>query len=119
VEHKNIPLDAYEEGAVIEGLNRLRSEQLSQGECADFVSGVMLKIIQTPSRRPGLGTSREPADAVFGNDARLRPAPARLSPATSLTHQAGVGEEGQRGGADARRKAGEAGRSLLRRDEAR
>jgi hypothetical protein len=50
-EHKLVPLDAYEEGAVIEGLNKIRTEKLEKGECPEFVSDLMLKVIRTPSRK--------------------------------------------------------------------
>ena len=50
-ELKNINLDAYEEGAVIEGLNKLRTEKLEKGECPEFVSDLMLKVIRTPSKK--------------------------------------------------------------------
>ena len=47
-EQKTVNLDAYEEGAVIEGLNRIRKEKLQKGECPEFVSDLMLKVIRTP-----------------------------------------------------------------------
>lgn len=47
---KTIRFDAYEEGAVIEGLNKIRTEQLEKGECDEFVSDLMLKIIQSPPK---------------------------------------------------------------------
>lgn len=50
-EQKMIPLDAYEEGAVVEGLNKIRTEQLERGETADFVSDLMLKILQAPQKK--------------------------------------------------------------------
>ena len=50
-EHKTVSLDAREESAVIEGLNRIRTEKLGKDECAEFVSGLMLKIIRSPSRK--------------------------------------------------------------------
>jgi hypothetical protein len=50
-EKKVIGFDAYEEGAVIEGLNKIRTEQLEKDECAEFVSDLMLKIIQAPTRK--------------------------------------------------------------------
>ena len=50
-EQKKVTLDAYEEGAVIEGLNKIRTEKLDKGECAEFVSDLLLKIIRTPSRK--------------------------------------------------------------------
>ena len=50
-EQKKIHLDPYEEGTVIEGLNKIRSEKLEKGECAEFVSDLMLKVIRTPFRK--------------------------------------------------------------------
>jgi len=50
-DRKTICLDHYEEGAVIEGLNIMRKAQLEKDECADFVSELMLKVIQTPTRK--------------------------------------------------------------------
>jgi hypothetical protein len=50
-ERKTIGFDVYEEGAVIEGLNKIRTEKLQKNECADYVSGLMLKIIQSPSKK--------------------------------------------------------------------
>ena len=50
-EGKNVRLDAYEEGAVIKGLNALRTEQLEKEGSAEFLSDLMLKIIQTPIRK--------------------------------------------------------------------
>ena len=50
-EKKVIPIDAYEEGAVIEGLNKIRTEQLERGETGEFVSDLMLKILQTPPKK--------------------------------------------------------------------
>lgn len=46
-----IKLDTYEEGAVIKGLNKIRTEQLEKQESADFVSDLLLKIIQSPKRK--------------------------------------------------------------------
>ena len=50
-ERKSVNLDAYEEGAIIKGLNKLRTEQLNKEECPEFVSDLMLKIIQTPMKK--------------------------------------------------------------------
>ena len=50
-EQKLIPLDAYEEGAVIEGLNKIRTEQLEKEGAADFVSDLMLKILHAPPKK--------------------------------------------------------------------
>jgi len=51
VEQKTLNLDVYEEGAVIEGLNRIRTEKLGNNECTDFVNKLLLKIIHTPSKK--------------------------------------------------------------------
>ena len=51
IEQKTIGFDVYEEGAVIEGLNKIRTEKLEKDECADFVNDLLLKIIQTPSKK--------------------------------------------------------------------
>ena len=48
---KKVRFDIYEEGAVIEGLNKLRSEKLRKEECADFINELMLKIIRTPPKK--------------------------------------------------------------------
>jgi hypothetical protein len=48
---KNINLDAYEEGAVIEGLNKIRTEHLEKDGAADFVSDLMLKILHAPTKK--------------------------------------------------------------------
>jgi hypothetical protein len=50
-EQKTVSLDAYEEGAVIEGLNKIRTEQLEKDGTADFVSDLMLKILNAPSKK--------------------------------------------------------------------
>jgi hypothetical protein len=50
-EQKLIGLDEYEEGAVIEGLNRLRTEQIERDEPADFVSDLILKVIHAPQKK--------------------------------------------------------------------
>ena len=50
-ERKLVPLNAYEEGAVIEGLNKIRTEQLEKDGASDFVSDLMLKIIQAPTKK--------------------------------------------------------------------
>ena len=50
-EQKTISLDVYEEGAVIEALNKIRTEQLENQKPADFVSDLMLKIIQAPAKK--------------------------------------------------------------------
>ena len=50
-EQKTISLDVYEEGAVIEALNKIRTEYLENQKSADFVSDLMLKIIQAPAKK--------------------------------------------------------------------
>lgn len=50
-EQKVIELDSYEEGAIIEGLNRIRTQQLSSNGTADFVSDLMLRIMKTPQKK--------------------------------------------------------------------
>lgn len=50
-EQKTISLDVYEEGAVIEALNKIRTEQLENQKPANFVSDLMLKIIQAPAKK--------------------------------------------------------------------
>ena len=50
-EQKTVTLDAYEEGAVIEGLNKIRTEQLEKEGAADFVSDLMLKIMHTSPKK--------------------------------------------------------------------
>ena len=50
-EQKNVRLDTYEESAVIEGLNKIRTEKLEKGECPEFVNDLMLKVIRTPTRK--------------------------------------------------------------------
>ncbi len=50
-EQKTIRLDVYEEGAVIEALNKVRTEHLENQKPADFVSDLMLKIIQAPAKK--------------------------------------------------------------------
>jgi hypothetical protein len=48
---KIMRLDAYEEGAVIEGLNKIRTEKIANEECPEFVSDLMLKIIRSPTKK--------------------------------------------------------------------
>jgi hypothetical protein len=50
-EQKLVGLDEYEEGAVIEGLNRLRTERLERDEPVGFVSDLMLKILHAPQKK--------------------------------------------------------------------
>ena len=94
-ERKIIPIDAQEEDAVIEGLNKVRTERLEQDKDATVVSDLMLRILRTrPKRGKEKGSPRSLAGTSWG-------------------------EEAQRSGADTRDKAGGAERSLRRRDEAR
>jgi hypothetical protein len=53
-ELKTVKLDAREEGAVIEGLNRIRTEKLAKKGDADYVSDLMLKILRTRARKERL-----------------------------------------------------------------
>jgi hypothetical protein len=46
-----IELDRYESGAVITGLNELRSKGLAENEPTDFVDQLILKIIHAPQRK--------------------------------------------------------------------
>ena len=48
---KTIGFDVYEEGAIIEGLNKIRTEKIQKDECADYVSQLMLKIIRTQPKK--------------------------------------------------------------------
>ncbi len=50
-EQKMIPLDAYEEGAVISGLNEIRNRELENDKPTDFLDDLMLKILRTPPRK--------------------------------------------------------------------
>ena len=50
-EQKTVNLDVYEEGAVIEALNKMRTDQLNKEESAEFVSDLMLKILNAPTKR--------------------------------------------------------------------
>jgi hypothetical protein len=78
LDQKVITLDAYEEGAVIEGLNKLRNDQLARGEDADFTGDVMLKIIETPVRKVKMGYMRSPAGVPAGVERqRYGPDPCR------------------------------------------
>ena len=56
---KTIRFDPYEEGAVIEGLNKVRTEKIENNECTDFVSGLMLKIIRSPGKQRKAGVRDE------------------------------------------------------------
>ena len=50
-EKKIIGIDVYEEGAIIEGLNKIRTEKLQNDECADYVNQLLLKIIRAPTKK--------------------------------------------------------------------
>jgi len=50
-EKRIISLDPYEEGAVIQGLNMIRTEQIESDNCPEFVSDLMLKIMQAPTKK--------------------------------------------------------------------
>jgi hypothetical protein len=50
-EQKTINLDAYEEGAVISGLNELRNKEIAESESTDFVDGLILKVIHAPMKK--------------------------------------------------------------------
>jgi hypothetical protein len=46
-----LELDAYEEGAIISGLNELRSKEIAERESTDFVDDLMLKVLHAPRRK--------------------------------------------------------------------
>jgi hypothetical protein len=46
-----LELDAYEEGAVISGLNELRNKGIAERESTDFVDDLMLKVLHAPRRK--------------------------------------------------------------------
>jgi hypothetical protein len=46
-----LELDAYEEGAVISGLNELRSKGIAERESTDFVDDLMLKVLHAPRKK--------------------------------------------------------------------
>lgn len=50
-EQKIVPLDAYEEGAVITALNDMRNKELAKQEPTDFVDELMLKILHAPQKK--------------------------------------------------------------------
>jgi hypothetical protein len=50
-EQKLIGLDEYEEGAIISGLNELRSKEIAEQEPTDFVDDLMLKILHTRPKK--------------------------------------------------------------------
>jgi hypothetical protein len=50
-EQKLVSLDAYEEGAVIEGLNKIRTDRIEKNGDAEFAGDLMLKIIRAPARK--------------------------------------------------------------------
>ena len=53
-EKKSIDLDVYEEGAVIEALNDMRTKQLAEGKPTDVQNELILKIIHAPTRKARL-----------------------------------------------------------------
>ena len=53
-ERKTISLNASEESAVIEGLNKVRNDRLTKGQCTALVNDLMLKIIHAPSKKARL-----------------------------------------------------------------
>ena len=83
-EQKIVGLDAYEEGAVIEGLNKMRTEQLEKEGSAEFLSDLMLKILQTPARKVRTGVPAEyRRDFVGGGGATEQASFCRRSGETS------------------------------------
>ena len=50
-EKKYIGLDVYEERAVIQALNDMRTKQLAEGKPTDVENELILKIIHTPARK--------------------------------------------------------------------
>ena len=48
---KYVGLDVYEEKAVIQALNNLRTKELAEGKPADFENELILKIIHAPTRK--------------------------------------------------------------------
>lgn len=50
-EQKLIPIDVYEEGAIISGLNEIRNRELENDKPTDFVDDLMLKILHTPPKK--------------------------------------------------------------------
>ena len=50
-EQKILAFDAYEEGAIIEGLNKIRTEQIEKDGADDFISDLMLKILRAPPKK--------------------------------------------------------------------
>ena len=53
-EKKHIGLNVYEEGAVIQALNDMRTKQLAEGRPTDVPNQLILKIIHTPARKARL-----------------------------------------------------------------
>jgi hypothetical protein len=50
-QQKIVSLDDYEEGAVINALNDMRSKGIAEQQPTDFVDDLILKIIRTPRRK--------------------------------------------------------------------
>jgi len=50
-EQKLVPLDPYEEGAVLTALNDMRNKELAEQESTDFVDELLLKILHAPQRK--------------------------------------------------------------------
>ena len=48
---KYVGIDVYEEKAVIQALNDMRTKELSEGKSTDFENELILKIIHTPTRK--------------------------------------------------------------------
>ena len=63
---KHISLDAYEEGAVINALNEMRTNRIADGKTTDVENGLILRIIHSPTRksRGGNTPAMFPGDAV-------------------------------------------------------
>ena len=53
-EKKYIGLDVYEERAVIQALNDMRTKQLAEGKPTDVENELILKIVRTPTRKARL-----------------------------------------------------------------
>jgi len=48
---KHVAINVYEEGAIINALNEMRTKQLAAGKPTDLENELILKIIHTPSRK--------------------------------------------------------------------
>ena len=46
-----LELDAYEEGAVISGLNELRNKEIAEKESTYFLDDLMLKVLHAPRKK--------------------------------------------------------------------